>query len=92
MPYAVNIADLVSMDTAPFPGSAAIKMLLGSHLNPDGDLAVVCEPNRFDGLGARLDCPEEQAVSIVKLIRFKLRKDQLQIYYSKSGSGSWRRV
>jgi hypothetical protein len=85
MPYAVNVPDWLARKD-----DVGLKILLAQVV--DHDQAVDAEPGRIDGVGVRLICDDEQARAIVAVIRKKFHRNHMRLYYSTTGTGSWKRV
>jgi len=83
--YAVNIGDW-SMHK----DSMALKLLLSPVVSLDA-LQVECEKGYVDGAGLVLQCSDERGEAICHIVRKRLARHQLRLYYSKTGR-SWKRV
>lgn len=84
--YAVNLCDLMELKRVDPIGMLLFKPEVLSTRT------VEVEGNRIDTSALRLTCDEERGQAILALIRKKYRKNQLRMYYSKTGNGSWKRV
>lgn len=52
--------------------------------------AAVCNRQRYDGVGQILNCNNEQAAAIIKIIRLHYTKFQLRCYQGKNKT--WKRI
>ena len=93
MPYAVNLADLLTLTKF----DPVMSWLICSNRGE----AVEVEHGQTMAIGhaVRLDCDEEQAMAIVDVIRQQYpekgignRKGYIRVYHSKTGEGNWSRV
>jgi len=67
----VNVADLAKDEIV-------ARYLIGPHVQ--SRQLVNCEPDRVDGMAVVLECPEEQALSIVDLVRLHYPKNAFRFY------------
>jgi hypothetical protein len=84
--FAINIADLANTKAG---NDFCMALLLNPVLNRD--TPVKTERDRFDGMGALLNCDDEQGQAIVDIVRKHYRRHEVRIYHSKTGKG-WKRV
>ena len=89
--YAINLADWTGVQRH-HPEHAALLAVLQQHIDADPGHIIDCERGKIAGCGVMLICPDGQAEAIVKLIRMRLKRWQLRIYYSATGKGGWKRV
>lgn len=85
MYYAVNLADWVAKKN-----DVGLNILL-SPVTARRE-TVNAETKRFDGTAVFLECSEERADAIVKVIREKFDRNRMRCYRSKTGRGGWKRV
>jgi hypothetical protein len=84
--YAIHLADLLLVLRDEFALRTLLKPLVeNQHL-------VEVTPGMFDGVALVLNCDDERAAAVVKVIRLRYRRDQVRCYRSTSGRGSWRQV
>lgn len=93
MPYAINLADLLTLTKY----DPIMSWLLCSHRG----VAVEVEPGQAMAMGhaVLLDCEEEQAQAIVEVVRQQYseagignRRGYIRIYHSAMGDGAWERI
>lgn len=84
--YAVQLSDLLCA------GHSADHLALSILTRPVIGHVVEVEPNKIDGIAVVLECDDERAEAIVKVIRAKYNRNQVRCYQSKSGAGAWKRV
>ena len=83
MTYAVHLMDLQG-----WVKHAPLMSLL--HLVMDGQVRFLNE-RQIDGQPVVcLNCGEEQAAAIVQVVRLKIPREKLRIYYSTTGNGKWK--
>ena len=83
MQYAVNIPDL-----AAYHNDIGIQILLAPFAK--SRQIVNCEPGHVDGGALLLDCEEQQAAAICKILRMKYPKHKLRCYQQKKKA--WTRL
>lgn len=86
MPYAVNVADMTTLQGR----DAIIKFTITKHMDRSG--VVNAEPKRVDGSAVVLTCPDEQAQAIIEMTRVHINRNKLRFYHRNGDKGQWRRV
>lgn len=83
--YAIQLADFMALCRQP-----ALGIVLAANA---GRQAVAVGKERFDDQALPLNCPDEQAEALVKIIRSRYSRDQVRIWRNDTGAQSaWRRV
>ncbi len=81
--FAINIGDLTK--------DKILAEFLISPLVPNRRI-VQCEPGEIDGGAVILECPLDQALAVVSVIRIKHPQNLLRCYEGIKGHSSWKRI
>ena len=82
--YAVNVADMTTTDNA-----ILAMFLIGPMCQRRTTINV--EPKRIDGMAVLLECNDEKAQAMLRIVRLKRKKHEFRFYHSKTGK-NWKRV
>ena len=83
MKYALNIADLTTIDVIPRDCLVAPNIKTRT---------IVKAEQTLDGGAVLLDCGEEQAQAIVEILRLKYKKHEMRCYRGSDNLKSWKRI
>ena len=83
--YAIHLADLQGkrFECLPF------RCLLNGVLD---DEPFDLDKRKFAGVAIRLNCEEERAEAICLIVRKHFKPDDMRMYRSKTGRGSWKAI
>jgi hypothetical protein len=82
--YAINLADYTA-----HRDDLGLSVLLAPVTR--AKQMIICQQNRIDGIGLVLNCDDERAAAIVKIIRLRYAKHQLR-FHARGEGKTWKNI